>query len=47
MICFVFEMDIYNLIADSGEEYESCNKEAMVLRAFLAMLDMKRDPVRF
>ncbi len=44
---FVFEMDIYNLIADSGKNTESCNKEAMVLRAFWAMLDMKRDPVRF
>mgnify|MGYP001027695962 CR=1 FL=1 len=41
---FVYEMDIYNLIADSGKNTESCNKETMVLRAFGAMMEMKKNP---
>ncbi len=44
---FVHEMDIYNLIADSGKNTESCNKETMVLRAFQDMINMKKDPQRF
>ncbi len=44
---FVHEMDLYNVIADSGKNTESCNKEAMVLRAFRAMIEMKKDPQRF
>jgi len=44
---FVWEMDIYNLIADSGKNTASCNKETMVLRAFRAMTEMKKDPERY
>ena len=41
---FVWEMDIYNVIADSGKNTDSCNKELMVLRAFRSMVEMKKDP---
>lgn len=44
---FVWEMDIYNLIADSGKNTASCNKETMVLRAFRTMTEMKKDPVHY
>ena len=44
---FVWEMDIYNLIADSGKNTASCNKETMVLRAFRTMTEMKKDPIHY
>lgn len=44
---FIWQMDIYNLIADSGKNTESCNKETMVLRAFWAMTEMKKDPAHY
>lgn len=44
---FVWQMDLYNLIADSGKNTESCNKETMVLRAFRAMSGLKNDPARY
>ncbi len=44
---FVWEMDIYNLIADCGKNTESCNKETMVLRAFRTMAEMEKDPEHY
>lgn len=44
---FIWEMDIYNLIADSGKNTETCNKETMVLRAFKTMTAFKKDPEHF
>lgn len=44
---FVWQMDLYNLIADSGKNTENCNKETMVLRAFRAMAGLKNDPEHY
>jgi len=44
---FIWQMDIYNLIADSGKNTDSCNKELMVLRAFRSMAGLKRDPEHY
>lgn len=44
---FVWQMDIYNLIADCGKNTESCNKETMAVRAFQAMAEMKRNPEHY
>lgn len=41
---YVWQMDRYNLIRDSGKNTEACNKEAMVLNAFHTMIEMKKDP---
>lgn len=41
---YVWQMDRYNLIRDIGKNTECCNKEAMVLNAFWAMQQMKKDP---
>ncbi len=41
---YVWQMDRYNLIRDIGKNTECCNKEAMVLNAFRAMQQMKKDP---
>ena len=44
---FVWQMDLYNLIADSGKNTESCNKERMVLKAFHTMTEIKKDPAHY
>ncbi len=41
---YVWQMDRYNLIRDIGKNTSCCNKEAMVLNAFWAMVEMKKDP---
>lgn len=41
---YVWQMDRYNLIRDIGKNTSCCNKEAMVLNAFRAMVEMKKDP---
>jgi hypothetical protein len=41
---YVWQMDRYNLIGDIGKNTECCNKEAMVLNAFLTMQRMKKEP---
>ena len=41
---FIWQMDLYNLIMDSGKNTEKCNKEAMVLQAFMSMTELKKDP---
>ncbi|MCI6629301.1 MAG: hypothetical protein MSH20_00635 [Lachnospiraceae bacterium] len=44
---YVWQMDRYNLIADSGKNTASCSKDAMVLKALAAMADMKKRPAYY
>ncbi len=41
---YVWQMDKYNLIREIGKNPEHCNKETMVLNAFMTMAKMKSDP---
>ncbi|MDE6389371.1 MAG: hypothetical protein K2L82_16445 [Lachnospiraceae bacterium] len=41
---YVWQMEKYNLRRDSGKNTEQCNKEAMVLQAFRALADIKKNP---
>lgn len=41
---YVWQMERYNLRGDSGKNTEQCNKEEMILQAFRAMADMKKEP---
>ena len=41
---YVWQMDRYNLVREIGKNTDGCNKEALVLNAFRAMIDMKKDP---
>ena len=43
---YVRQMRYDNLIKDTGKNTAVCNKEEMVLQAFRAMAEMKKDPVR-
>lgn len=42
--CYVWQMEQYNLLNDSGKNTANCNKEALVLQAFKTMAQMKKDP---
>lgn len=44
---YIWQMDRYNIIGDSGKNTEACNKDRMVLQAFRDMADMKKDPEAF
>lgn len=44
---FIWEMGQANLRMDTGKNTGLCNKESMALRAYRAMLELKRDPERF
>ena len=41
---YVWQINRYNLIGDTGKNTSVCNKEEMALKAFWAMLEMRRDP---
>lgn len=41
---YIWQMNRYNLIGDSGKNTEACNKERMVLNAFRDMVEMKKNP---
>ena len=41
---YIWQMNKYNLIGDSGKNTDVCNKDRMVLKAFRDMIDMKKDP---
>lgn len=41
---YVWQMDRYNLVREIGKNTVSCNKETMVLNAFLTMQKLKADP---
>lgn len=44
---FVWQMGLANLRMDTGKNTAACNKESMVLRAFRAMIEMRKDPESF
>lgn len=41
---YVWQMDKYNLIREIGKNPENCNKETIVMNAFMTMSKMKKDP---
>ena len=41
---YIWQMNRYNIIGDSGKNTAACNKDRMVLHAFRDMVDMKKDP---
>ena len=42
--CYVWQIEQDNLRMDTGKNTAACNKEDMVLRSFMMMADMLRDP---
>lgn len=44
---YVFQMSRYNLIRDIGKNTEACNKESMVLGAFMDMALMVKNPEKY
>ncbi len=44
---YVWQMNRYNIIGDSGKNTDACNKDRMVLKAFYDMAQMQRDPEGF
>lgn len=42
--CYVWQMEQDNLRRDTGKNTGSCNKEDMVLRSFMLMAQMRRQP---
>ena len=41
---YVWQIDRYNLVSDSGKNTGVCNKEEMVLESFKTMAEMKKNP---
>ena len=41
---YVWQMDRYNIVRELGKNPTACNKETLVLNAFMEMSNMKRDP---
>lgn len=44
---YVWQMNRYNIIGDSGKNTAACNKDRMVLKAFYDMVEMQKDPENF
>lgn len=44
---YIWQMNRYNLIGDSGKNTDACNKDRMVLHAFRDMIDMKKEPAAY
>lgn len=44
---FVWQMDKYNLLHDTGKNTAECRKVDMVLRAFETMAQMKKNPEEY
>lgn len=44
---YMWQMNTYNIIGDSGKNTEACNKERLVLRAFRDMTAMKKNPALY
>ena len=44
---FVWQMNKYNIIGDSGKNTDACNKDRMVLKAFYDMVQMRKEPESF
>lgn len=45
--CYVWQIEQDNLRRDTGKNTSSCNKEDMVLRAFMMMAQMQRYPEEY
>lgn len=41
---YIWQMNKYNIIGDSGKNTDACNKDRMVLKAFKDMIEMKKNP---
>ena len=41
---YIWQMNRYNIIGDSGKNTDTCNKDRMVLKAFYDMAQMKKSP---
>lgn len=41
---YVWQMNRYNIIGDSGKNTDTCNKDRMVLKAFRDMVNMRKNP---
>ncbi len=41
---YVWQMNRYNIIGDSGKNTDACNKDRMVLKAFRDMIEMRKSP---
>ncbi len=41
---YVWQMNRYNIIGDSGKNTDACNKDRLVLKAFRDMINMRKDP---
>lgn len=44
---YIWQMNRYNLVRESGKNTAACNKDRMVLHAFRDMIDMKKEPAAF
>ncbi len=44
---YVWQMDRYNIVRELGKNPTACNKETLVLNAFMEMANMKRDPEEY
>jgi hypothetical protein len=44
---YMWQMNKYNIIGESGKNTDACNKDRLVLKAFRDMVDMRKDPAPF
>lgn len=44
---YIWQMNRYNIIGDSGKNTAACNKDRMVLHAFRDMINMKKEPAAY
>ncbi|MCM1136721.1 MAG: hypothetical protein NC400_14245 [Clostridium sp.] len=44
---YVWQMNRYNLIKDTGKNSRTCNKEKMAMQAFRTMADMLKNPEEY
>jgi hypothetical protein len=44
---YVWQMNRYNLIKDTGKNSRTCNKEKMAMQAFRTMVDLMDDPKEY
>lgn len=44
---YVWQMNRYNLIRDTGKNSRTCNKEKMAMQAFRTMADMMKEPEKY
>ena len=44
---YVWQMDKYNIVRELGKNPTACNKETLVLNAFMEFTKMKKDPEEY